>query len=333
MKDRIRGLSVIKKFVKPFLLLAVVLVPSIGLLYGIHLFLVSGFQPMGLFGHGEELRALDHRSHPEKFLSNPVMAWVENGRQLAFTFDNELYLVDAEGTGARRLSQPRNEDYFAYASAPSAALGGDWLAYARYRQGYNIYDWQIARVDLDDGEAVRLTGPEKPERLQANSPTALLPLVAPDGEKIAAILAPSRMPTNRLYVMNPDGSGQRSLAESVPFPHRGAGWSPDSQRLWLLAPNRHKQRNSDLYVVSLEDGEPVLINRNIDSYPTWSPDSSTLIYMKASNPDPTTGEKFMRFYLAAADGSSNEVIFDKPEGSRATRGGGYGGEYGDALAT
>ncbi len=262
-------------------------------------------------------------------MNKPVMTWVDNGRQLAFTFDDELYLVDAGGTEARRLSHPRTDDYFAYASAPSAAPGSGWMAYARYRQGYNIYDWQVARLDLNGGEAVRLTGSEKPERLKANSPTALLPLVSPDGEKIAAIVAPSRMPTDRLYVMNPDGSEQRSVAESVPFPHRAAGWSPDSERLWLVAPNRHAQRNSDLYVVSLESGEPVVITRNIDSYPTWSPDGSKLIYMKASNPDPYTAEKFMRFYLAAADGSSNEVMFDEPEGSKTTR---YGGKYGYALS-
>ena len=329
MKDRIRRLFVKLKSINPTLLLGLaIFLPIIGLLFGVPAFFAGGYQPMGLFGPAEEQRAIGARSHPEKFMNNPVMAWVDNGRQLAFTFDDELYLVDAEGNETRRLSRSRDDDYFAYASAPSAAPGSKWLAYARYRQGYNIYDWQVARLDLDDGEAVRLTGPEKPRRLHQNSPDALLPLVSPDGEKIAAILAPSRMPTDRLYVMKPDGSEQRSLGDSVPFPHRAAGWSPDSQRLWLLAPNRHDQRNSDLYVVSLEGGEPVVINRNIDSYPSWSPDSSNLIYMKASNPDPNTGERFMRFYLAAADGSSNAVVFDEPEGSKATR---YGGRYGYAL--
>ncbi len=121
MKDRIRGLSVIKKWVKPFLLLAMVLLPSLGLIYGIPLFLGSGFRPMGLFGPAAELRSLDARSDPERFLNNPVMAWVDSGRQMAFTFNDELYLVDAEATETRRLSRPRTDDYFAYASAPSAA--------------------------------------------------------------------------------------------------------------------------------------------------------------------------------------------------------------------
>ena len=61
------------------------------------------------------------------------------------------------------------------------------------RQGYNIYDWQVARLDLNGGEAVRLTGSEKPERLKANSPTALLP--PPDGTP----QRPARLPLMAWY--------------------------------------------------------------------------------------------------------------------------------------
>ncbi len=175
---------------------------------------------------------------------------------------------------------------------------------------------------------VRLTGPEKPRRLNSTPPTALLPLVSPDGEHIAAIVAPDKRLTNRLYVMKPDGSEQRSLADGVPFPHRAAGWSPDSRSLWLVAPNQEEENRSDLYVVSVDGGEPVLIDREITSHPAWSPDSSELIYMKVSPPDESREEKFVRFHLVAADGSSSRVIFDEPQESKATV---FNREYGYPL--
>ena len=128
MNDQSQGKSAIKKRIKPFLLFAAMMAPVLGVIYGCAWALEQGSQPLGLFGPAEEHRALDARSHPKKFMNKPVMTWVDNGRQLAFTFDDELYLVDAGGTEARRLSHPRTDDYFAYASAPSAAPGSGWMA-------------------------------------------------------------------------------------------------------------------------------------------------------------------------------------------------------------
>ena len=100
--------------------------------------------------------------------------------------------------------------------------------------------------------------------------------------------------------MNADGSGQRVLAR---FPRassrprrrgpRTAGRSPS--RASRSAASRFE---SGLYVVEVDDGEIHRLSRNIDSYPSWSPDGRQIVFQRL------TGFHISEITLMDRDGSN-----------------------------
>ncbi len=112
----------------------------------------------------------------------------------------------------------------------------------------------------------------------------------------------------RVYVMNADGSGQRSLALVARAATGGGGggvrWSPDGQRIAFVRPRNAKNGAPRLYYdvyVMKADGSGLrrlTRNRTFDADPAWSPDGRKIAFTSTFGSD-RDGE----IYVMNADGS------------------------------
>ncbi len=103
----------------------------------------------------------------------------------------QIYSIDADGQGERRLTRPPGQNVI-----PVWSPDGRRIAFVK-RQGK---DSQIYVMNADGSAAMRLTP----------SGVHLLPAWSPDGRRIAFIS--SRAGDLALWVMDPDGRNQRRLA-------------------------------------------------------------------------------------------------------------------------
>jgi TolB protein len=181
-------------------------------------------------GPGGGLYAADPRTGTLKHvLTTSVLGarWSPDGRWLAFTREEGrdqygiadkfgLWVMRADGRGLSRLITRSSDPTTLFSSGFSWSPDGRRIAFSAgpaYRTG-------ISTVDVRTGRVVPLTSPDRGEDVR--------PAWSPDGKRIAF----ERSGTNGydLWVMRPDGRGQRRLTSGVSVfsPPR---WSPDGKKL------------------------------------------------------------------------------------------------------
>ena len=99
------------------------------------------------------------------------------------------------------------------------------------------------------------------------------PVWSPDGTRLAYLRWSET--GNALYVVNADGSGERSLAENpdgLSYPV----WSPDGTELAFVS-------GEALLVVTVDSGAARLLQNNVAGAPLWSPDGSTIAFARDKN--------------------------------------------------
>ena len=127
---------------------------------------------------------------------------------------------------------------------------------------------------------------------------------SPMGDLIAFVEMEQSSGLADLYVVNPDGSGLRSLAQGE---NLGLAWSPDGRRLAvaLSKPSSSTVHGnvSNLYTVDLDSGAIARLT-DIDAWeysPAWSPDGSAIAFV--SNRDAQSG-----VFAVHPDGSFTTLI-------------------------
>lgn len=195
---------------------------------------------------------------------------------------NQICIVNADGSGLRRLTTDDNRQHF----YPSLAPDGQSVLYASFVEA-NVYD--IYEMTFD-GQVTRLT---------RDLGVAVAPEVSPDG-RLIAFTRWTPQTTYGIWVMNRDGSNPRQVFG----PPYGSGWdptwSPDGSRILFAS---DMGGSVQLYTVDL-DGKNL---RKVTDMPAlrgrsdWSPDGRSLVTY--------SGEPWHReIYLLNADGSNVRQI-------------------------
>ena len=181
-----------------------------------------------------------------------------------------LYVVSADGSGQRRLTGP------ALVRTPVWSPDGRRIAFVNRRDGRALYVMNADRSGL---------------RIVARVQRFATPAWSPDGRRIVF----QGSGDGNVYVVNADGSGQRTLAR------RGSGpaWSPDGRRIAFAITGK-------LYVVNADgSGHRTLTRLGRDggvATLAWSPDGRKLLFLLEHPSAPRCGYCFHLFVLNA-DGS------------------------------
>jgi Tol biopolymer transport system component len=213
--------------------------------------------------------------------------------------DSELFAMHPDGTGRRRVTRNRVEDFF-----PVVSPDGAKIAFVSSRSG----DDDIYAMNRD-GTGLR--------PLTRNGTTAdgapiqdEAPSWSPDGRLIA--FASNRAGQFEIYVMRADGTHVRRLTRTGPqVTDTIPAWSPDG-RLIAFASDRVSPFNTEIYVMRPDGGglrrltvtggaDGVLGD---DSMPSWSPDGSQIAFV--SNRDQQN-----EIYVMAADGSDQRRVLSR----------------------
>ena len=125
-------------------------------------------------------------------------------------------------------------------------------------------------------------------------------LAAAAAPKIAYIREPAGGYAGVLWVMNPDGSGQRRLGPAFP----DMDWSPDGQKIVFTTwGDRRPSGGGDIYVMNADGSgrERLTTNPGPDSDPAWSPDGRKIAFV--SGRDGNSG-----IYVMNADGTQQRLL-------------------------
>src|SRR5262249_12361377 len=139
----------------------------------------------------------------------------------------DLYVVGADGRGERRLVKDMGACGFPDRGFVSWSPDSATVAFVR--QTSRNSEPEIWSVDVARGKLRRLTGAPEP-------PYVLLESVAwsPDGERIAFVESSWGTTPGALYVMKPNGAGQRLVSQGdilVDATGWPLSWAPDGERL------------------------------------------------------------------------------------------------------
>jgi TolB protein len=169
--------------------------------------------------------------------SDEAPVWSPNGRQIALARkipfagiggkpgvggNFEIFVMNADGSGQRRLTHEAARDY-----APAWSADGRWIAFER-KLGFGGPDGGGAIFEVwavsSDGKDLRRLALGGPYRVSPATQPAR-PLWSPNGRLIAYVRWSAESRSYDVYVINADGSGltnvTRSKADESAF-----AWSP-----------------------------------------------------------------------------------------------------------
>jgi Tol biopolymer transport system component len=224
--------------------------------------------------------------------------WAPNGARIAYVSyrdgNGEIYVMNADGTAARRLTRHRGEDLSPAWSPDGAriAFSRDGRIHVMKADGTRVRRLAELRQSHSpawspDGRVIVFSSagrtPENPElySIRAGGPGLKrltftkgdaetlgddgFPSWSPDGKTI--VFTSNRTGEGELWRMQPDGSGQRRLAG---LPRRD-DWAPRYSRDggWIVFESRPVQ-GSDVYAVRADGTGAKRLLRNA-SAPSWRP--------------------------------------------------------------
>ena len=173
--------------------------------------------------------------------------------------NGDIFVVNTDGTGLKRLTNgPSWEDH------PSWSPDGRKIAYAQWHGDNPVEGAAIWVMNADGSGKVRLT---------TGTARGVWPTWSPDGRHIAF----AKEPQERIFVMDPDGSGMRADGKGIKFNHAtdyanggGLAWAPDGRILFM--------RSGEVYAVNLDGSglEPVTIGADLGTF-AMSPDGTQIV--------------------------------------------------------
>ena len=197
-----------------------------------------------------------------QFQTDP--AWSPDGTLIAFASAREgsfdIYIVNADGTGTRRLTSSNAND-----QGPTWSPDGSRIAFSRSSDGGHVW------VMNADGTGARRLTDELAEEGE--------PSWSPDGRWVAYTHRASGSDVREIWGARPDGSGRHGVT-SLGAKCYAPTWSPDSKHLAFSA-NPDSARY-DIYTSGV-DGKDLRrpVRSEADAFePAWSPDGSEIAFSR-----------------------------------------------------
>ena len=178
-------------------------------------------------------------------------AWSPDGSTVAFANGANIWLVNADGTNRRQLTNDAN----GYATRPTWSPDGKTIAFSAYHYDATAGGTQfIWEVDV-------ATGKEKALTSTAGADTN--PAWSPDGKTI--VFESSRGGVQGIFAMNPDGTSVRPLRTAPQYSDQPA-WSPDGTQIAY-------QSNGQIWAMHADgsDSHDLTTDGNYNTFPAWQP--------------------------------------------------------------
>jgi Tol biopolymer transport system component len=216
-------------------------------------------------------------------------AWSPDGRKLAFAIqlrgsaglcdragacNEEIFVINADGTGLRRLTWNTVPD------GPAAwSPDGRKIAFMSWRDGTGADVFVMNADGSDQRNLTRKPGNE------------VGPGWSPDGRAIVFTAVPPGQPIwvggsrsasgpyRDVYVMNADGSGQRNLTHTREAEEYAAAWAPDGRTIAFAA---YDGRSNRIFVINADgSGRHALTHEITETFVSWSPDGRKIAFFDA----------------------------------------------------
>jgi Tol biopolymer transport system component len=205
--------------------------------------------------------------------------------------NNEIYLMNADGTGLARLTNNPAADI-----QPALSPDGARIAFTSNRDGIS----EIYVINADGTGLTRLTNTPVSGSESVFSPSNSQPMFSPDGTRIAFTkrLGSGEAANNEIFVMNPfTGAGLTNLTNN-PAPDDQPAYSPDG-RIGFV---RFQNAARNIFIMNADGtGQTNLTNNS------------------ASNGGVVFGPDGRIAFHSNKDANSNEIYLMNPDGTGVTR--------------
>src|SRR3954452_21429852 len=228
----------------------------------------------------------------------------KNGK-IAFERDNEIFLMNPDGSGAAPITTGG-----AAKRDPVVSADGRFVAYS-----YNRDIWVVG----SDG-----TNPHAITSGQANDQSAAF---SPNGRRIAFL----RADVGDIFAMNLDGSGLVNLTNDPEGQETDVAWSPDGTRIAYTRTGCTRGTNEGgvcIYVMNADgtgqtlltpeenypecpDNAPGYAHRRHSEQPSWSPDGTRIAFTGFWNTCDQSGGG-SEIWVMNADGSGKSLLTSNP---------------------
>lgn len=205
--------------------------------------------------------------------------------------NNQLYMMNADGTQQTRLSNSSDVNMYHPAASPS----GQQIAFVQDGNGDEADFSQIYIMNLDGSDVQQVTSAEGFHREPAWSP---------DGDNIA--FAGTRDGVANIYVMN-IATGEETQITDSDAVDSAPEWSPNGEQL-LFANNA--DGDSEIFVMDADGNNITQLtdNQTFDYFAEWSPDGEQILYASVH-------EGQTQIFVMNADGSNPRQVTESEFGA------------------
>ena len=179
--------------------------------------------------------------------------------------------------------------------------GVNRIAFQSYRSG----GWDVFVMGADGSGEARLSG---------SPPADLMPVLSPDGSKIAfASVDWTTGGRLDLYAMDADGTNLTQLTDTVDTAELDPAWSPDGERIAFTWQEGDGVRSRRIYLMDADGGNKRRLTSNdwLEETPAWSPDGTRVAFI-VTRAHEGSDLQDLDIYVIGVDGTGQVRLTDTP---------------------